>query len=67
MTTTWSGFRVIELLFRVYVRVNIGLAMSYSEQLYSSPSDRERKTNKKICNKHQNTVDIQDYQAVTCV
>jgi len=38
------------------------------EQLYSSASDRE-KTNKQktIYNKHQNTIDMQDYQAVSCV
>jgi len=40
------------------------------EQLYSSASDREKKTkkNKKTTyNKHQNTIDMQDYQAVTCM
>jgi len=39
--------------------------MTY-EQLYSSTSDRETQTNKKN-NIHQNTIDMQDYQAVTCV
>jgi len=44
------------------------------EQLYSSASDRERerererkKQTKTIYNKHRNTIDLQDYQAVTCV
>jgi len=43
------------------------------EQLYSSASDREKKTKKPkktkntTYNKHQNTIDMQDYQAVTCV
>jgi len=40
----------------------------HNEQLYSSASDTE-KTNKQktIYTKHQNTIDMQDYQAVTCV
>jgi len=38
----------------------------FNEQLYSSASDREKKTNKKtIYNKHQNTMDMQDYLEVT--
>jgi len=37
------------------------------EQLYSSPSDREKKQTKTIYNRHQNTIDMQDYQAVTRV
>ena len=36
------------------------------EPLYSSPSDREREK-QTIHNKHQNTIDMQDYQAVTRV
>jgi len=35
------------------------------EQLYSSPSDRKKQTNKKLYNKHQNTIDMLGYQAVT--
>jgi len=27
----------------------------------------KKKTNKKVYNKHQNTTDMQDYQAVTCM
>jgi len=30
-------------------------------------SDREKNKQKTICNKHQNTIDMQDYQAVTCM
>jgi len=37
------------------------------EQLYSSASGREKKQTKTIYNKHQNTIDMQDYKAVTCV
>jgi len=39
------------------------------EQLYSSPSDREREKNKQktIYNKHQNTIGTLDYQAVAHV
>ena len=33
------------------------------EQLYSSASDREKNEQKTIYNKHQNTIDMQDYQA----
>jgi len=39
-----------------------------NEQLYSSAIERERKKTKKTkYNKHQNTIDMQDYQAVTYV
>ena len=37
------------------------------EQLYSSPSDRERKQTKTIYNKHRNKIGTLDYQAVTHV
>jgi len=37
------------------------------DQLYSSASDREEKPAKTAYNEHQNTIDMQDYQAVTCV
>ena len=38
------------------------------EQIYSSPSDREKnKQTKTIYNKHKNTIDIQDYHAVARV
>jgi len=33
------------------------------EQLYSSPSDREKNKQKTIHNKHKNTIDMLDYQA----
>ena len=36
------------------------------EQLYSSPSVRGKQT-KTVYNKHQNTIDMPDYQAVTRV
>jgi len=38
-----------------------------NEQFYSSPIDIEKKKQKTLCNKHQNTIDMQDYQAVTRV
>jgi len=45
-----------------------GIHGAENEQLYSSASDREKKQTKKtIYNKHQNTIDVQDNQAVTCV
>ena len=38
------------------------------EQIYSSPSDREKnKQTKTIYNKHKNTIDVQDYHAVARV
>jgi len=37
------------------------------EQIYSSSSDREKNNKKTTYNKYQNTIDMQDYQAVTCV
>jgi len=37
------------------------------EQLYSSASDREKNKQKTIYNKRQNTIDMQDQQAVSCV
>jgi len=38
-----------------------------NEQLYSSAIEREKKNKKTKYNKHQNTIDMQDYQAVTYV
>jgi len=37
------------------------------EQLYSSASDREKNKQKTRYNKRQNTIDMQDQQAVSCV
>ena len=44
-----------------------GIHGAENEQLYSSASDREKTNKKTIYNKHQNTIDVQDNQAVTCV
>jgi len=44
----------------LYYDIAVGI-----EQLYLSPSDRERKET--IYNKHQNTIGTLDYQAVTHV
>jgi len=37
------------------------------EQHYSSPSDTEKNKQKTVHNKHQNTMDMVDYQAATHV
>ena len=48
-------------------RINT-VCQKHYEQLYSSASDREKKQTKKtMYNKHRNTIDMEDYQAVTCV
>jgi len=44
-------------------KVSLTNIESYFEQLYSSASDREKRKQKAVYNKHQNTVDMQDYQA----
>jgi len=50
------------LLFWLPTSLSIGY-----EQLYSSPSDREKNEQKTIYNKHLNTIGTLDYQAVNYV
>jgi len=60
-----SGIITLRSLKSHSVTVCISLVLNnFFEQLYLSASDRERE-NKKMYNKHQNTIDMQDYQAVT--
>jgi len=58
--------RIIGLVV-LFLLKDHGIHGAENEQLYSSASDREKNKQKTIYNKHQNTIDVQDNQAVTCV
>jgi len=52
---------------RLDAKTAFSSSLGNNEQLYSSASDGEKNKQKTIYNKHQNAIDMQDYQAVTCV